>query len=76
MAIRINGIRALLIGLIVLAFLIALVVVVGSIFLIIISVLITLGIITFIVRKIIPKKGLAKKKQPKNYINSEFKVKR
>ncbi len=75
MVIRIRGIRALLIGLIVLAFLIAIVVIVGSIFLLIIPALIVLGIITFIARKIIPRKGLIKKKQPKKYIDAEFKVK-
>ena len=74
MVIRIKGIRALLIGLIVLAFLIAIVVIVGSIFILIIPVLVVLGIIAFIIKKIIPRKK-PKPTKEKEYIEAEFKVK-
>ncbi len=74
MAIRIKGISALLIGIIVLAFLLALFVILGSFFLILVPLLIALGIIMFIIRRIIPqKKPKPAKKQ--EYIDAEYKVK-
>lgn len=74
MAIRINGIWALLIGIIILAFLIAVFVIVGGIFLIILPVLIVFGILAFIFRRIIPKKK-SKSARKQEYIDAEFKVK-
>lgn len=74
MQLKLRGIIALLIGIIALAFLVALFIIIGSFFLIIVPMLIILGIIMFIIRRIIPqKKPKPTKKQ--EYIDAEFKVK-
>ena len=74
MQLKLRGITALLIGIIVLVFLIIVIIIVGSLFLLIVPIAIALGIVLFIIRKIIPrKKSTQTKKQ--DYIDAEFKVK-
>jgi len=73
MQLKLGGIAALLIGIIILIFLVVMLVIVGSIFLIAVPILIALGLVMFIIRRIIPQKK--PKQAKKNYIDAEFKVK-
>lgn len=78
MTLQIRGISAFLIGIIILTFLIAVFVIVGiivgGVFLIILPLLIALGLIAFIIRKILPRKKPLRT-QKRDYLEAEFKVK-
>lgn len=74
MLIKLGGIKALLIGIIALAFLIVVLVIIGSIFLIFVPALIALGLVMFIIKRIIPRKK-PKQAKKQDYIDAEFKVK-
>jgi len=72
MQLKLGGIIALFIGIIIFIFVVAMLAIAGSIFFLAVPVLLAAGIIMYIVRKIIPRKI---KKQTKNDLDVEFKVK-
>ncbi len=75
MLLALRGIKALIIGLVALAIIILFLVIAITVSLAILPLALVLGIVVFLVRRIMQKKKPSATKERKGYIEAEFKVK-
>ena len=75
MLLALRGIRALIIGIVALAIIVLFFIVAITISIAVLPLALALGIVIFLVRRIVHKKKPSKKKEPRDYIDAEFKVK-